>query len=165
MISFSLDKKKGNFLVFKTRGKEIYFKISSSVEDIKSINALSRLQILQNLSGQNLAIKFKTLSERTSMGEDQETTESCSIEKVARRCHDDYEYDRETHKRGAYRGEVCETITISEPGYRTVRTTVFATTTQVQMEMIDTSLRTVFTGRIDDYKEWGPRSEGLCMSR
>ncbi|WP_413578375.1 hypothetical protein ACLVWU_07525 [Bdellovibrio sp. HCB290] len=163
-ITFSLDKKKGNFLILKARNKEIPFKILGSVENIKEITDLNKLQILQNSSGQGLGIKFRITDTRHSMGEDKEYTESCSIDKTVRRCRDDYEYDKETNRR-RYRGEVCETITISEPGIRDVQKTEFTTVTEVEMEIIDSSLRTVLSAQISDYRTWGPESKGLCMSR
>ncbi|MEK2690587.1 hypothetical protein [Bdellovibrio sp. GT3] len=163
-VSFSLDKKKGNFLIFKDRNKEMAFKILGSVENIKEITDLNKLQILQNSSGQGLAIKFRTISRDHSMGEDKEYTESCSIEKTARRCRDEYDHDRETKKR-YYRGEACETITISEPGIRDVRKTEFTTVTNVLVEFVDNSMRTVLSAHITDYNVWGPETKGLCMSR
>ncbi|WP_413561167.1 hypothetical protein [Bdellovibrio sp. HCB209] len=163
-ISFSLDKKKGNFLIFKDRNKEMAFKILGSVENIKEVTDLNKLQILQNSSGQGLAIKFRTIDRNHSMGEEKQYTESCSIEKTARRCRDEYDYDRETNKRH-YRGEVCETITISEPGIRDVRKTEFTTVTNVLMEFVDNSMRSVFSAHITDYNVWGPETKGLCMSR
>ncbi|QLY26917.1 hypothetical protein [Bdellovibrio sp. KM01] len=176
-LSFSLDKKKGNYLIaHTTQGKQAAFKIASSVEQIRDAKDFPQVQILQNSSGQNLGIKFRVMEVKSEPSYNYEHSQSCTVEYTTRECRrPEYDYDRhddrgphdhngDRERHDDYNRERCEVITTTRPGHRTVKSTMNATNYTIQMDILNNSSQSVYSAIITHRDVTGPDREGPCIA-
>jgi len=154
-ITLKIDKKAGNSLLVNTdSGKSAAFKISSDLKALKiaDLRDFTKVQILANRSGQNLGIRF-TLEEihegNPSFSRDHERCEATHTERQCR-------FDHDSGK------ERCETITITEPGERRIRSRTEFTMYALNLEIIDASNRVVAKGKVNDGEFNTDRDTGPC---
>lgn len=180
-LSFSLDKKKGNYLIaHTTQGKQAAFRIASPVEQIRDAKDFPQVQILQKSSGQNLGIKFRVMEVKSEPSYNYEHSQSCTVEYTTRECrrpeydhrnydrHDDrgprdHKGDRDRHH-DDYNRERCEVITTTRPGHRTVSSTMNAKSYTIQMDILNSSSQSVYSAIITHRDVTGPDREGPCIA-